>query len=182
MENTARHLATNIRRLREERGFTQQHMAELSNIPRPTWASLETGAANPTLAVLSKVAVALQVSVEELIHAPRSQVEFFEAGFGKVRKRAGGTLRPLIPESIPGLEISVIELDPDGQFTGVPHTRGTREYLSCETGMIELTVSGETWRLKNGEALVFRGDQRHYYRNPDPRKSCMALSVVCFST
>ncbi len=67
MDGLQKNLADNIRRLREAHGLSQQRMAELSGIPRPTWASLESGAANPTLVVLSKAAVALQVSIEELV-------------------------------------------------------------------------------------------------------------------
>ena len=55
--------------------MSQQRMSNLSGLPRATWASLESGAANPTLAVLSKAAAALSVSIEELIGAPRSEVE-----------------------------------------------------------------------------------------------------------
>ena len=182
MTNVASNLAANIRKLREARGLTQQRIATLSNVPRPTWASLESGDANPTIAVLSRVAAALQVSIEELIAAPREQVQFFKAGFGKERKREGGALRPLIPETIPGLEISRIELKAGGQITGVPHTRGTREYLTCERGRIELTAAGETHCLETGDSLVFRGDQRHSYRNPDRQKPCVAMSVVCIAT
>ena len=180
MGDLAKNLGDNIRRLREERGLTQQRMASLSGIPRPTWASLESGAANPTLAVLARVASALQVSIEELIGAPRSQVQFFKAGFGKPRRKGGGRLTPLLPEVIPGMEISRIDLEPAARFAGVPHTPGTREYLSCESGRIDLWVAGECWNLEAGDSLVFRGDQRHTYANPDRAQPCAALSVVCF--
>ena len=52
----AAHLASNVRKLREARGLTQQQMAKLSGVPRPTWANLESGTANPTIAVLARVA------------------------------------------------------------------------------------------------------------------------------
>ena len=113
-------------------------MAELSGIPRPTWASLESGAANPTLVVLSKAAVALQVSIEELVGAPRTEIQHFRAADIRERRRQGVTVRPLIPEAIAGLEISRMQLDPGGRMIGVPHTNGTREYLTCERGQIEL--------------------------------------------
>ena len=32
-----------------------------------------------------------------------------------------------------------------------------------------------------GDALVFRGDQRHTYRNPDARRAAVAITVVCFA-
>lgn len=181
MTDTAKNLAGNIRQLRDQRGLTQQQLARLSEIPRPTLASLESGAANPTLSVLTCVAAALQVSIEELIGAPRSQVQLFRAGFGKSRKKSGGTINHLLPEAIPGLDISRIELSPGGHFPGVPHTTGTREYLTCITGKIELLVSGEKWALQTGDSIVFRGDQRHSYHNPDNRVACQAISVVCFA-
>ena len=181
MTDTAKNLAGNVRQLRDRRGLTQQQLALLSDIPRPTLASLESGAANPTLSVLTRVAAALQVSIEELIGTPRNQVQLFRAGFGKARKKTGGTIRHLLPETIPGLDISGIELSPGGSFTGVPHTTGTREYLTCINGTIELVVAGDSWKLATGDAIVFRGDQRHSYHNPDKRVMCRALSVVCFA-
>ncbi len=181
MDESRANLGSNVRRLREARGLSQQRIAQLSDIPRPTWASLESGAANPTLAVLSRVASALQVSIEELIGAPRTAARLFRAGEVRERKRQGATLRPLLAESIPGLDISRMELAPGGQLVGVPHTPGTREYLTCERGRIELVASGECWSLATGDALVFRGDQRHTYRNPDVRRPAIAISVVCFA-
>ncbi len=156
-------------------------MAELSGIPRPTWASLESGSANPTLTVLSGAAAALQVSIEELVGAPRTAAKLFRAGEIREKKRQGARLRPLLPESIPGLDISRMELAPGGQMGGIPHTPGTREYLSCERGRIELVASGERWALGPGDSLVFRGDQRHTYRNLDARRAAVAVTVVCFA-
>jgi transcriptional regulator with XRE-family HTH domain len=180
MSELAKNLGSNIRQLREEAGFTQQQMAERSEIPRPTWASLESGAANPTLSVLTRVATALQVSIEELIGPPRAQIQFFRAGFGKTRRKSGAALLPLIPEAIAGIEISRLDLQGGAQLTGVPHTTGTREYLSCISGCVELTVAGTSWKLESGDAVAFRGDQRHSYRNADPKQPCQAVSVVCF--
>ena len=181
MTDINRNLADNIRRLREARNLSQQQIAKLSGIPRPTWASLETGSATPTLAVLSKAANALNVSIEELVGSPRSEFEFIAAAKVPVRKRQDAKLRPLVPEALPGLEISRTELAPGGRMVGVPHTVGTREYLTCERGQVELVAGGEHHLLKEGDMLVFRGDQRHSYLNPDKKRVSISISVVCFS-
>jgi transcriptional regulator with XRE-family HTH domain len=181
MDDASAHLAANVRRLRDARGLSQQQMAKLSGMPRPTWASLESGAANPTLAVLKRAAAALQVSIEELIGPPRTAARRFAASDVPLRRRQGAALRPLLPEAVPGLDISRMELVPGGHLSGIPHTPGTREYLFCERGRIELVASGERWELGAGDVLVFRGDQRHGYRNPDPRQPAVAVSVVCFA-
>ena len=181
MTDSRQNLGLNVRRLREALGMSQQRLADLSGIPRPTWASLETGAANPTLTVLSKAAIALNVSIEELIGPPRNEFEFIPADKVRERKRQGARVRPLVPESLPGLEISRTELEPRGRMTGTPHKPGTREYLTCERGQVELVANGKHHLLNEGDMLVFRGDQRHSYVNPDKRRTSVSVSVVCFA-
>ncbi len=174
------YLAENLRQLRVARRLTQQQVAKLSGVPRPTWATLESGSANPTLSVLIQVAAALQVSIEELIGPPRSTGKLYSARAIRTRRKGSALLRSLLPEPIPGLEIDRIELPRGGHMTGVPHTQGTREYLTCETGTIELTAGGDTWRLTPGDVVAFRGDQRHSYRNPG-RERVVAYSVVALA-
>ncbi len=173
-------LAENLRQLRETRGFTQEQMARLSGVPRPTWATLESGSANPTLSVLIRVAAALQISIEELIGPPRSTGKLYPADQIPSRRRSSALLRTLLPEPIPGLEIDRMELQPGGHMAGIPHTHGTREYLTCERGIIELSASGETWQLSAGDVVAFRGDQRHTYRNPG-RVRAVGYSVVALA-
>lgn len=173
-------LAENIRQLRETRGKSQLQLAQLAGLPRPTWASLESGSANPTLSVLLKVAAALQVSVEELIGPPRSTGTHYPADRIQIRKRGDARIRNLLPESIPGMEIERLELPAGARMVGVPHTHGTREYLTCERGRIKLVASGETWWLEPGDVVVFRGDQRHSYHN-EGRSEAIAYSVVALA-
>jgi transcriptional regulator with XRE-family HTH domain len=180
LERAADNLSRNIKQLREARGLTQQQMARASGVPRPTWANLESGAANPTLAVLIKVAAALQVSLEELVAPPRASARFFPAASLPVKQRGAAMIRKLLPEPLAGLEIDRMEIPAGGTMTGIPHTPGTREYLTCEVGVIELTESGQLWRLEPGDVVVFRGDQKHGYRNPG-RSRTVAYSVVALS-
>ncbi len=182
MPDLQRNLAENVRRLREAHNLSQQRMAELSGLPRPTWASLESGAANPTLNVLSKAATALQVSIEELVGTPRNEIQLIAAADVRERRRQDASLRPLVPEPLPGLEFSRMQIAAGGRMVGVPHTAGTREYLTCESGTVELVVAGQHWQLGEGDMLVFRGDQRHTYKNPDPQREAVAISVVCFAS
>ncbi len=173
-------LGNNIRQLREARGLTQQQMAKISTIPRPTWANLESGAANPTIGVLVKVAAALQVSVEELLAPPRAEARFFAAEKLPARRRGSVLVRQLLPEPLVGMQFDRMEMPAGSQMTGIPHTPGTREYLTCERGCIELSESGQVWRLHPGDVVVFRGDQKHGYRNPG-RELAIAYSVVALA-
>jgi transcriptional regulator with XRE-family HTH domain len=170
-------LAGNIRQLREARSLTQEQMAKLSGIPRATWGHLESGSANPTLSVLHKVAVALQVPLEELTATPRAACRYYPAASLPTRRQGDVVLKKLLPDPVPGMLIDRMELPGGGRMTGVPHMPGTREYLTCETGTIDLVVAGERFSLGPGDVVVFRGDQRHSYANPGTRPA-VGYSVV----
>jgi len=177
---TSFNLGRNIQTLREARGRSQQQIAQVAGIPRATWANLESGIANPTLAVLIKVAQALQVRLEELIEPPRRTGLLFRAAELPRREKNSVVVRKLLPESIPGLEIERMELPPRATMGGVPHKLGTREYLTCERGQIELSAGGESFTLDPGDVVVFRGDQRHGYRNM-VATTTIAYSVIAFA-
>jgi len=179
-DDAAANLGRNIQELREARGLSQQQIASVAGIPRATWANLESGAANPTLGVLVRVAQALQVRLEELIEPPRRAGRLYKSSALPSRKRGAVTVRRLLPESIAGLEIDRMELPPGASMAGIPHTPGTREYLTCERGQIELSTGGSAWTLSPGDVVVFRGDQKHGYRNPGTTVT-VAYSVVAFA-
>jgi transcriptional regulator with XRE-family HTH domain len=175
--DVATRLGNNVAQLREARGLTQEQIAKLAGVPRATWAHLESGHANPTLAVLNRAAAALQVTIEELIVAPRSPVKHYPASVLPTRTRGTVIIRKLLPDPIPGMEIDRMELPPGARMNGVPHVAGTTEYLTCERGEIVLVASGESWTLVAGDVVVFRGDQRHSYANPGDR-TAVGYSVV----
>ncbi len=171
-------LAQNLRHLRATRGMTQAQAATAASLPRATWAHLESGEANPTLQVIHHAAQALQVSIEELIAAPRAAVELFPAGTLPARARGAVTLRQLLPDPIPGMSLERIDLPPRSSFPGVPHTPGTKEYLACESGTIVLGVAGSKWTLGPGDVLAFLGDQRHSYTNPGAARAVGYSAVL----
>jgi transcriptional regulator with XRE-family HTH domain len=179
-EDVAAHLGANVRELRERRGMTQAQISKVANVPRATVANVESGSSNPTLSVLVRLATALQVSLDELTAPPRATAKLYRAEDLPTRKKGQVVVRKLLPDPIPGLEIERMEFAPGAVMSGVPHTSGTREYLTCEVGELELAASGERWRLGPGDVVVFRGDQNHGYRNVARRRS-IAYSVVALA-
>lgn len=164
-DDVAANLARNLRALRLGRGASQAQIARSAGVPRATLAHLESGGANPTLSVLRAVSVALGVSIEELLAQPRTEARFHPAASLPVRRPGQALVRRILPDPLPGTEIERFELARGASFRGVPHTPGTREYLTCERGLLQLAVAGEQWQLEPGDVVSFRGDQRHSYAN-----------------
>ncbi len=72
-QGLSENLANNLKHLRAQRGTTQAKLAKQAEFPRSTLATLEVGEGNPTLNVLVRLSLALQVSIEELMSTPRAQ-------------------------------------------------------------------------------------------------------------
>ena len=176
-EDAARNLANTVRQLREIRGWTQQRLATLSGVPRPTVASLESGDANPTLAVLVRIAGAFGVGLDELTSPPRASGRLYRARELPSKRRGGVTVRALIPDPMPGVIAERMHLPAGSTFAGSPHSPGTREYLTCERGSIVLTAAGERYELSEGDVVAFRGDQRHGYA-ASPDADTVGYSVI----
>ena len=166
-----------MRELRQARGLTQEQMAKLAGLPRATWSNLESGSGNPTLTVLHAVCTAFQVSLEEIVAEPRANARLYPKGSLPDRTRGVVRVSSLLPDKIPGMQIERLELPVGSRMVGVPHTPGTREYLTCESGELELVASGESFRIGEGDVVVFRGDQKHSYVNIG-RKIAVGYSVV----
>lgn len=61
-----RHVAANLRRIRLEKGISQEALALEADVDRTYVSGLERGLKNPTVLVLEKLAGVLGVSVSEL--------------------------------------------------------------------------------------------------------------------
>ena len=60
-------LARNLRRLRQERGWSQEAFVFEAKLHRTYISDLERGARNPTITVVEKLATALKVTASVLI-------------------------------------------------------------------------------------------------------------------
>ena len=165
IDNTSSYLAENVREYRRSRQISQAQLAKMAGIPRPTLAHLESGTANPTLSVLMRLASTLQVLIEELVAPPRATARHFEVEDLPQRQRGSVSIRKLMPDPVRGLDIERIEIPAGAHLSGMPHARGTRKYVTCEVGTLDLSTSADVYTLHAGDVLIFRGDQGHAYRN-----------------
>ncbi len=60
-------LAKNIRRLRQEKGWSQEELAHEARIHRTYISDLERGVRNPTITIVERLALTLGVEARELI-------------------------------------------------------------------------------------------------------------------
>lgn len=179
---TAAHLARNLASLRHTRALTQEALAKAAAVPRSTIANLESGAGNPSLAVLVKVAGALGVPIDELLASPRALVRHWPAGEVAARSKGRGVrIRALVPEPVPEETMEVMDFEPGAVMGGTPHLPGTREFFTCLSGRVHLMVAGDRYELAEGDVLAFPGNLPHSYQNADALTAARGVSVVVFA-
>lgn len=66
--STRQKFAENLRQLREDRGLTQEELAEKANLHRTYVGSVERGERNVTIDSMQRLADALDVPVWSLLH------------------------------------------------------------------------------------------------------------------
>lgn len=159
----------NLRRLRTRNGLSLERPAKASGGSRAMLGQVELGRSIPTVAVLWKVARALNVPLAAFLSAD-------EPGGPKVLRghrarwltSANGrfSCRALFPPDQPRQqEFYEIRLAVGGLEEESPHPLGTRENLVVSRGIIDVRVDGDWHRLEAGDAIHFLADGPHAYRN-----------------
>ena len=175
----ASHLARNLASLRHTRSLTQDALAKAAAVPRSTIANLESGAGNPSLVVLVKVAAALGVPIDELLASPRALVRRWPASEVATRQKGRGvSIRELVPEPVPDEMMEVMDFEPGAVMGGTPHLPGTREFFTCLDGHVNLMVAGTRYDLGEGDVLAVPGTQPHSYQTADALAPARGVSVV----
>lgn len=182
LDLVGKNLAQNIVNLRSKRGLTQARLAQLAGATRASVALIESGTSNPTLEVLLKLSLALQVGIDELTSAPHAECKFISASEVPLDRRSKGgvVIRKILPDKLKTMEIDEISLAPRSGFTGSPHVEGTKEYFTCVEGSISIGVLGQVYSLKKGDVLAFPGDKPHSYKNQG-QELARGISVVFFN-
>lgn len=77
----------NVRRIRQDRGLTQEQFAESSGFSQQYLSGLERGRRNPTVLTLFELATALNATPIDLLRAVETTTENRVAPRGKARRK-----------------------------------------------------------------------------------------------
>lgn len=161
-------VSRNVRRIREEKKLTLEAVAAMTGVSRSMLSQIEKGDANPTIAVLWKIANGLKVSFTTLIEGlPEDATVVPAAEIAPLPEDGGRFINyPIFPfDEKKRFETYRIVLEPDGTLAAQPHLAGTEEYITVFTGVLDITVGGELYRLAKGDSIRFKADVEHTYRN-----------------
>lgn len=167
-------LGARVRGERERRGLSAEDLARRCRVSRSMLYEIERGRKSPTVLVLDRIATGLGTSLARLVaDEGGGRVVRLPRDRQAVARDPAGWERRILSPALPGVEFEFMRtvLGP-GVDAGVfdPHAAGSREYVAVESGMLELTIDGDVYVLRAGDAIYFEGDCLHGFRNRQARR------------
>lgn len=161
-------LAQSVRAHRQSRGLSLGNLAEKAGISKTSLSKIESGAGNPSLEILCRIAQALNVPIGALLgENNRSEIKVLRNGDGQVVKSDSGlSLRSLLIEGRNHrTEVYELLLPPNVAYHSLAHAPGTEEFIICAEGSLRLGPNGQEVLLQPGDAVWFPADLLHSYES-----------------
>ena len=170
--------------LRQTKGLSLDELSRQAGVSKSMLSQIERAQANPTVAVVWRLANALGVDIGSLLgDQPRlaaPAISIVHAhGTPSLRSPDGlCNLHILGPIELAGnFEWYTLTFQAGGVLESGAHEHGTREHLTVITGSLEVVTGGEQQRVKQGETARYAVDRTHSIRNPT-KSTATALLVV----
>lgn len=171
--------------LRQAQSLSLDELSRRAGVSKSMLSQIERAQANPTVAVVWRLANALGVSMGDLLGSAPPAAEPAIAvvpvhATPSLRNPDGSCeLRILGPLELAGqFEWYALSLQVGGALESQAHEHGTREHLTVLSGAIEIDAGDEKQRLKHGDTARYAVDRPHAIRNIGKTAASAWLVVV----
>ncbi|MGD8163099.1 helix-turn-helix domain-containing protein [Pantoea sp. FN0307] len=174
-------VSAHIKLYRSQNKMSLDELSRRSGVSKGMLVEIEGCRANPSIALLCRLASAMNVSVADFVNvAGRPAVHLIGASEIPVlwKGEKGGSARLLAGTSGPDMiELWEWVLYPGETFESPGHPEGTSELLYVSSGTLTLVVSDTTYVISSGGAAVARTDAPHAYMNSGTEVTMFTMTV-----
>ena len=173
-----------LQSLRQARSLSLEELSRKSGVSKSMLSQVERNLANPTIALVWRLANALGVTINDLLGTKNKAAPLLSliASHSTPSLRSADSkceLRILGPLESAGLfEWYELTLQPAGVLESQPHEAGSREHLTVLSGAVEVQAGGENARARKGETVRYAADVPHAIRNTNKTDAVALLVVV----
>ncbi len=172
--------------LRQTQALSLDELSRRAGVSKSMLSQIERAQANPTVAVVWRLANALGVSMAELLGsvpavAAAPAITLVPTQATPALRSPDGLceLRILGPVDLAGqFEWYELRLQPGGALDSQPHEPGTREHLTVTAGSMEVQVAETKQKLKASETARYGADSPHSIRNTGKSAASAWLVVI----
>lgn len=160
-----------LRRARRRAGLTLREVAESAGVTESFLSQVERDVASPSIATLRRVAVALGLSIGEILDQVGPHGQLVRAADRRVVTYPGLAARDEFLTDGTGARLQVILsiIEPGGGTGAEAYAHESdEECLLVLEGSLDLWVGEETYRLDVGDAIRYSSRVPHRNQNPGP--------------
>ncbi|EGT0667216.1 MULTISPECIES: helix-turn-helix transcriptional regulator [unclassified Citrobacter] len=158
-----------IKQYRKQKKLSLDELSKRANISKGMLVEIEGCKANPSIALLCRLAAAMGVSVADFVNVSTkpdvriiANTEIPELWKGE----KGGSARLLAGSGGPDMtELWMWEMMPGERFSSSGHPSGTLELLYVQAGTLTLGVKESFFQVSSGYSAIARTDVPHFYEN-----------------
>ncbi|MGM3190688.1 XRE family transcriptional regulator [Dickeya dadantii subsp. dieffenbachiae] len=173
-----------IKAHRKKQKLSLDELSRRAGVSKGMLVEIEKCTANPSIAMLCKLAAALGLSVADIVNvtdAPAVYLIEREHIPTLWNGPHGGTARLLAGTSGPNMiELWRWEMFPGEVFESQGHPPGTRELFHVEAGMLNMKVDNTELIIPAGCSAVAKTDVPHRYANASDGKLVFTMTVAEF--
>jgi transcriptional regulator with XRE-family HTH domain len=182
VQNVSAAVSQRLRELRRNQNLTLDELSRRSGVSKGMLVEIEKGAANPSIAILCKVAATFGLSVADIVSvAETSPVRLIsrEEIPALWQGAAGGKAELLAGTSGPDMiELWRWVLPPGEAYESQGHPQGTMELFHVEQGALSLWVDGSLFAVPAGASAVAKTDVPHRYVNDGSTELIFTMTVA----
>jgi len=172
-----------VNRLRKEKQLTLDQLASLCGVSKSMLSQIERNETNPTLAIVWRLAEALDQTIDDLIRGEETTHSLSIVGGSSVPvlndPKGLYSLTILGPSDLVNdIEWYELKLLPGGELPSDPHATRTMEHLTVLEGEVELVTGEESGIVKKGETARYRADKPHKISNISDKESRALLVMM----
>ena len=164
-----------LRELRQQKSLSLKQLAERSGVSAAAIHKIERNDMVPTITTLMRLATALNRSVAWFVSEDEHEDRPAALIRSRERRPVFTSKAGLALEGISGpygrflIAGAMARVEPRATSGRAPMEHLGEELVYVLDGSIEIHVAGEAFRLRRGDALHFRTDRPHRWRNPGDR-------------
>ncbi|MFM7684862.1 MAG: helix-turn-helix domain-containing protein [Actinomycetota bacterium] len=168
-------VAENMRRARLTKGMSLRELSGRTGLSTALLSQIEREVANPTVAALTRISSAIDLTFADLTRAPLIEAEIVRASEAPVDAPSGRMLFAMMERRRFDISEGVLPAHTAGVFSD--HGRGSIEHGYVVAGEVTLQLGDATHRLGPGDAVRFSSSVPHAY-STGPSAATLLTVVV----
>ena len=179
-EPLSQYICERVRQMRKRKGWTLDQLASMCGVSRSMLSQVERGAANPTLSVAFRIARAFGITLGELVDGATAErrIEIIrkDDNSAMFRNDEACKIRTLSPLNLEkDVEFYEVTLTAGGVLESAAHFKGTREFLTVQSGSVVVQSGEEEVIVHKGDSAQYAADVKHSIRNSGKKAAVFFL-------